>query len=68
MALFGRDDYNWLSEAWARVIDSAPTDEQTALKSACVRFATLLAENSRGFNSTRFITNVLRQTKTPTPL
>lgn len=62
MALFGRDDYNWMAEAWATVIDChVKHDEQAVVMNACHIFAQLLAKNSTGFDPQRFIENVQNQ-------
>lgn len=58
MAMFGRDDYNWLAQAWATILDATPEGERQVVTQACLLFADLLAKNSPGFDAVRFISNV----------
>lgn len=58
MALFSRDDYNWMAQAWVRVINTTPNPDREVVIAACYRWADLLEENSPGFDRTRFISNI----------
>lgn len=61
MAQFSSQDYIWMREAWTQLINTAAKEDRAIICAACLKFATLLASNSKGFDRTRFISEVRQQ-------